>query len=133
MYKVIPKYADHILARLSWINQFHHKNTISPCLWCSNLAKIEGTLDVGKFSLIEFGFYFGISLRQMTCNGEVVVKYSSASFPHPVMIFGRDVLILIKDNTLLRSFRIVTYMFFVPCNKCRWTADTWPDNEIEEL
>ena len=51
------------------INQLHHKNTFRPCLWCSNLAKIEGTLDVDKLSLIGFGFHFGISLRQMTCNG----------------------------------------------------------------
>ena len=39
------------------INQLHHKNSISPCLWCCNLAKIEGTLVVGKFSLIGFDFH----------------------------------------------------------------------------
>ena len=68
----------------------------------------------------------------MTCNGEVIVKYSSTGLPHPVMVFGRDVLSK-KDNNLLRSFRVVTLMFFVPCNKFRWTADMWPDNAIEEL
>ena len=77
--------------------------------------------------------YFGISLRQMTCNGEVTVKYSSTSLPHPVMVFSRDALILVNDNYLLRSFRIVTLMFFVLCNKFRWTADMWPANAIEEL
>ena len=50
----------------------------------------------------------GVALSFVTCNGEVIIKYSSASLPHHVMIFGRDVMILVKDNTLLRSFRIVT-------------------------
>ena len=90
------------------INQVHHKNTVSPSLRCRNIAYIEGTLDVGKFSFIGFSFHIGISLRQITCNLEVIVKYSSISLPHPVMVFGRDALILIQDNTLLRSFRIVT-------------------------
>ena len=67
------------------------------------MDEIEGTLDIGKFSLIGFGFHFGISLRQMACNGEVIVKCSSTSFPHPVKVFGRDVLILVKDNNLLRA------------------------------
>ena len=69
----------------------------------------------------------------MTCNGGVIVKYSSTSLPHPVMVFGRDVLILVKDNNLLRSSMIVTLIFFVRCNNFRWTADVWPDNAIEEV
>ena len=69
----------------------------------------------------------------MTFNEEVIVKNSSSSLPQPVMVFDRDVLILVKDNNLLRSFRIVTKMFFVRCNKFRWTTDMWPDNAIEEL
>ena len=44
----------------------------------------------------------------MTCKGEVIVKYNFTSSLHPVMVFGRYVLILVKGNNLLRGFRIVT-------------------------
>ena len=49
------------------------------------------------------------------------------------MDFDIVALILVKDTNLLRSFRIVTHMFFVRCNKSIWTADMWPDNATEEL
>ena len=69
----------------------------------------------------------------MSCNGELIFKYSSTSLPHPGMVIGRDVLILVKDNDLLRSFMMVNLTLFDRCNKFRSTADMWPDNAIEEL
>ena len=36
----------------------------------------------------------------MTYNEEAIVKYNSTSLPNPVMVFDRDVLILVKDNNL---------------------------------
>ena len=49
----------------------------------------------------------------MTSNEEVIVKYNSTSLPNPAIVFGSDVLILVKDNNLLSSIRIVSSMFFM--------------------
>ena len=49
------------------------------------------------------------------------------------MVFGRDGLILVKDNNLLSSFRIVTYLFFDGCIKVRLTAAMGPDNVILKI
>ena len=46
-------------------------------------------------------FHVGISLRQITCNEEVIVKYYSTSLPNPVMVFGRDSCYLSKATIFI--------------------------------
>ena len=72
----------------------------------------------------------------MICSEEVIVKYHSTSLPNPVMVFGRDVWILVRNNNLHSSFRIVTknvVLHDAISSNGLLSADIWLDNVIEEL
>ena len=43
----------------------------------------------------------------MTCVGEGIVDCDFTSSPHLLMVYGRTILVLVKDKDLLSSIRIV--------------------------
>ena len=52
----------------------------------------------------------------MTCDAEVIVGNNFTSSPHPLVVFGRDVFVLVKAKNLQSIIRIVIKAFFNGCN-----------------
>ena len=52
----------------------------------------------------------------MTWDGEVKVDITFTSSPHPLIVFGRDVFLLVKTKNLPSSTCIVIKTFFNKCN-----------------